>query len=60
MNGHIRSAAAASGQLFAFVIAERLSSRSGPGAALVGMLGASIFGGGDARVGHPHLHEPED
>jgi len=43
VNALIRAAAAASGQLFAFVLAERLASRSGVGAMLVGMLGASFF-----------------
>jgi MFS family permease len=42
-NGLIRVAAAASGQLFAFLAAERFGHRQGSGALLVGALGAVFF-----------------
>lgn len=43
INGLIRVAAAATGQLVAFLLAERMSARVGTGAALVGLVGASYF-----------------
>ena len=43
LNGVIRVAAAASGQLFAFLIAERLGARAGAGAFVVGLAGAAFF-----------------
>ncbi len=43
VNGLIRVAAAGSGQLFAYFLAERMASRVGAGAALVGLLGAAFF-----------------
>jgi MFS family permease len=43
LNALIRIAAAASGQLFAFVLAERLGGRIGTGATLVGLIGACYF-----------------
>ncbi len=43
LNGLIRVAAAASGQLFAFLIAERMSMRAGTGAVVVGLVGAAFF-----------------
>ena len=43
LNGLIRVAAAASGQLFAFLIAERLGARAGAGAFVVGLAGAAFF-----------------
>lgn len=43
VNALVRIAAAASGQLFAFLLAERLSARVGVGAGLVGLLGACYF-----------------
>ena len=45
LNGLIRVAAAASGQLFAFLIAERIGARAGAGAGafLVGLAGAAFF-----------------
>ncbi len=44
LNALIRIAAAASGQLFAFVLAERLGARVATGAVLVGVIGACYFG----------------
>ncbi len=43
LNGVIRIAAAASGQLFAFLLAERMAARVGLGAVVVGALGAAFF-----------------
>lgn len=43
VNGLIRVAAAASGQFFAFFLAERLAGRLGVGSFVVGLLGASFF-----------------
>lgn len=42
-NGLIRVASAASGQLFAFVLAERAGAHAGLGALLVGLTGASFY-----------------
>ena len=42
-NGLIRIASAASGQLFAFVLAERVGARASTGALLVGLTGASFY-----------------
>lgn len=43
VNALIRLAAASSGQLFAFLMADRFSQRSELGAGLVGLLGAAFF-----------------
>ena len=43
LNALIRVAAAASGQLFAFVVAERLGGSAALGAAAVGLFGAAFF-----------------
>ena len=43
LNGLIRVAAAASGQLFAFLIADRIGARAGAGAFVVGLAGAAFF-----------------
>lgn len=43
VNAVIRAAAAVSGQLFAFLLAEHLSGRVGVGASLVGLVGACFF-----------------
>ena len=43
VNFLIRVAAAASGQLFVFLIAERLGERVGVGSFVVGLLAASFF-----------------
>jgi MFS family permease len=43
VNGLIRIGAAGSGQLFAFLLAERMSGSSGVGSLLVGVIGAAFF-----------------
>ncbi len=43
VNFIVRLCAAGSGQLFAFLVADRLSARLGLGSAVVGMIGASYF-----------------
>jgi len=44
INALIRIAAAGSGQLFAFLVAERMASHVGAGALFVGAIGAAFFG----------------
>lgn len=43
INGLIRIGAAGSGQLFAFLLAERMSGQAGMGSILVGVIGAAFF-----------------
>ncbi|NQV71815.1 MFS transporter [bacterium] len=62
INGLIRISAAGSGQLFAFLLADRMSGQAGMGSILVGVIGAAFFvtemfgapfaGGLADRLGH--------
>jgi len=43
INGLIRISAAGSGQLFAFLLADRMSGQAGVGSVLIGIIGAAFF-----------------
>ena len=65
INGLIRISAAGSGQLFAFLLADRMSGHAGVGSILVGVIGSAFFltemigapfaGGLADRVGHQRI-----